>query len=78
MKGMPMPPKLARSAHGVRRSVTERDRWLQFGPAGEVRVRRARSRDFERIPAIVRQLADQQQLELAWSRTCNDEDLRPM
>jgi ParB family transcriptional regulator, chromosome partitioning protein len=43
--------------------------------AGERRVRAARLADLERIPAIVRQLADRQQLELALVENLQREDL---
>lgn len=46
--------------------------------AGERRVRAARMAGLERIPAVIRQLADQQQLELALVENLQREDLDPM
>ncbi|MGH9886106.1 MAG: ParB/RepB/Spo0J family partition protein [bacterium] len=46
--------------------------------AGERRVRAARMVGIERIPAIVRQLADRQQLELALVENLQREDLDPI
>jgi ParB family transcriptional regulator, chromosome partitioning protein len=46
--------------------------------AGERRVRAARLAGLERIPAIVRQLADRQQLELALVENLQREDLNPI
>jgi ParB family chromosome partitioning protein len=46
--------------------------------AGERRVRAARMAGLERIPAVVRQLADQQQLELALVENLQREDLDPI
>jgi ParB family chromosome partitioning protein len=46
--------------------------------AGERRVRAARLVGLERIPAIVRQLADRQQLELALVENLQREDLDPI
>lgn len=46
--------------------------------AGERRVRAARMAGLERIPAIVRQLADRQQLELALVENLQREDLGPI
>jgi ParB family chromosome partitioning protein len=46
--------------------------------AGERRVRAARMVGLERIPAIVRQLADRQQLELALVENLQREDLNPI
>jgi ParB family transcriptional regulator, chromosome partitioning protein len=46
--------------------------------AGERRVRAARAAGLEHIPAIVRQLADRQQLELALVENLQREDLDPM
>jgi ParB family chromosome partitioning protein len=46
--------------------------------AGERRVRAARMAGLERIPAIIRQLADRQQLELALVENLQREDLDPM
>jgi len=46
--------------------------------AGERRVRAARMAGLERIPAVVRQLADHQQLELALVENLQREDLDPI
>lgn len=46
--------------------------------AGERRVRAARLAGLERIPAIVRQLADRQQIELALVENLQREDLDPI
>lgn len=46
--------------------------------AGERRVRAARMVGLDRIPAIVRQLADRQQLELALVENLQREDLNPI
>jgi len=46
--------------------------------AGERRVRASRMAGLERIPATVRQLADQQQLELALVENLQREDLNPI
>ena len=46
--------------------------------AGERRLRAARMVGLERIPAIVRQLADRQQLELALVENLQREDLNPI
>jgi ParB family chromosome partitioning protein len=46
--------------------------------AGERRVRAARMAGLERIPAVIRQLADQQQLELALVENLQREDLDPI
>ncbi|MEO5705328.1 MAG: ParB/RepB/Spo0J family partition protein [Candidatus Limnocylindrales bacterium] len=46
--------------------------------AGERRVRAARIAGLERIPAIIRQLADRQQLELALVENLQREDLDPI
>ncbi len=46
--------------------------------AGERRVRAARLAGLERIPALVRQLADRQQLELALVENLQREDLDPI
>ena len=46
--------------------------------AGERRVRAARLAGLERIPAVVRQLADQEQLELALVENLQREDLDPL
>lgn len=46
--------------------------------AGERRVRAARMAGLERIPAVVRQLADQHQLELALVENLQREDLNPI
>ncbi|HET7181050.1 MAG TPA: ParB/RepB/Spo0J family partition protein [Candidatus Limnocylindrales bacterium] len=46
--------------------------------AGERRVRAARLAGLERIPAVIRQLADQQQLELALVENLQREDLDPI
>ena len=46
--------------------------------AGERRVRAARMAGLERIPAVVRQLPEQQQLELALVENLQREDLDPM
>jgi ParB family chromosome partitioning protein len=46
--------------------------------AGDRRVRAARMAGLDRIPAIIRQLADRQQLELALVENLQREDLDPM
>lgn len=46
--------------------------------AGERRIRAARMAGLERIPAVVRQLADRQQLELALVENLQREDLDPL
>jgi ParB family chromosome partitioning protein len=46
--------------------------------AGERRVRAARMAGLERIPAVVRQLADREQLELALVENLQREDLDPL
>ncbi len=46
--------------------------------AGERRVRAARMAGLERVPAVVRQLADRQQLELALVENLQREDLDPL
>ena len=46
--------------------------------AGERRVRAARAAGLERIPAVVRQLADEQQLELALVENIQRADLNPL
>jgi ParB family chromosome partitioning protein len=46
--------------------------------AGERRVRAARMAGLDRIPAVIRQLADQQQLELALVENLQREDLDPI
>jgi ParB family chromosome partitioning protein len=46
--------------------------------AGERRVRAARLAGLDRVPAVVRQLAEQQQLELALVENLQREDLDPM
>ena len=46
--------------------------------AGERRVRASRMAGLERVPAIVRQLADRQQLELALVENLQREDLNPI
>ena len=46
--------------------------------AGERRVRAARAAGLEHIPAVVRQLADRQQLELALVENLQREDLDPI
>ena len=46
--------------------------------AGERRVRAARLAGLDRIPAVIRQLADQQQLELALVENLQREDLDPI
>lgn len=46
--------------------------------AGERRVRAARAAGLERIPAVVRQLADREQLELALVENLQREDLDPL
>lgn len=46
--------------------------------AGERRVRAARMAGLDRIPAVIRQLADHQQLELALVENLQREDLDPM
>ncbi|HEX2626421.1 MAG TPA: ParB/RepB/Spo0J family partition protein [Candidatus Limnocylindrales bacterium] len=46
--------------------------------AGERRVRAARLAGLERIPAVIRQLAEQQQLELALVENLQREDLNPI
>src|SRR6185295_7299046 len=46
--------------------------------AGERRVRAARLAGLERIPAVVRQLADREQLELALVENLQREDLDPL
>ena len=46
--------------------------------AGERRVRAARQAGLERIPAVVRQLADREQLELALVENLQREDLDPL
>lgn len=46
--------------------------------AGERRVRAARAAGLERIPAVIRQLADREQLELALVENLQREDLDPL
>ncbi len=46
--------------------------------AGERRVRAARTAGLERIPAVIRQLADREQLELALVENLQREDLDPI
>ncbi|HEX8025679.1 MAG TPA: ParB/RepB/Spo0J family partition protein, partial [Candidatus Limnocylindrales bacterium] len=46
--------------------------------AGERRVRAARMAGLDRVPAVVRQLADHQQLELALVENLQREDLDPI
>ncbi|MBK5287871.1 MAG: ParB/RepB/Spo0J family partition protein, partial [Acidimicrobiia bacterium] len=46
--------------------------------AGERRVRAARLAGLERIPAVIRQLADREQLELALVENLQREDLDPL
>lgn len=46
--------------------------------AGERRVRAARAAGLERIPAVIRQLADREQLELALVENLQREDLDPV
>src|SRR5215207_6766387 len=46
--------------------------------AGERRVRAARMAGLERIPAVIRQLADREQLELALVENLQREDLDPL
>jgi ParB family transcriptional regulator, chromosome partitioning protein len=67
------------SQHGVIQPilVTETIDGYQL-VAGERRVRAARMAGLDRIPAIVRQLADKQQLELALVENLQREDLDPI
>lgn len=66
-------------AHGVIQPilVTETLDGYQL-VAGERRVRAARAAGLERIPAVVRQLADRDQLELALVENLQREDLDPI
>jgi ParB family chromosome partitioning protein len=66
-------------AHGVIQPilVTETLDGYQL-VAGERRVRAARMAGLERIPAVVRQLADREQLELALVENLQREDLDPI
>ena len=65
--------------HGVLQPilVTETVQGFQL-VAGERRLRAARAAGLERIPAIVRQLADREQLELALVENLQREDLDPL
>ena len=65
--------------HGVIQPilVTETPTGYQL-VAGERRVRAARMAGLERIPAVVRQLADREQLELALVENLQREDLDPI
>jgi ParB family chromosome partitioning protein len=66
-------------AHGVIQPVlvTETIDGFQL-VAGERRVRAARMAGLERIPAVIRQLADREQLELALVENLQREDLDPI
>lgn len=66
-------------AHGVIQPilVTETFDGYQL-VAGERRLRAARIAGLERIPAVIRQLADRDQLELALVENVQREDLNPM
>jgi ParB family transcriptional regulator, chromosome partitioning protein len=67
------------SEHGVLQPilVTETIEGFQL-VAGERRLRAAQAAGLERIPAVVRQLADREQLELALVENLQREDLDPL
>ena len=65
--------------HGVIQPVLVRETMDGYElVAGERRVRAARMAGLERIPAVVRQLADREQLELALVENLQREDLDPI